>query len=154
MNRRRAFPVLVAIGAVAAVVVPYLALGGATFEPTPVADPCLQRDRPDPSGLQAALEQVALSGLDGAACELGVTREELVLALRDEVALDAFADEHGIARADAEQAVKEGIERALADAEVADYVPEPVALLLRQALSLVPPWLLLRTLESVRGLLP
>ena len=62
--------------AVAAVVVPYLALGGASFEPTPVADPCLKRDRPDPGDLEAVLEQVVLSALDGAACELGVSREE------------------------------------------------------------------------------
>ena len=31
----RALPLLVAIAAVAAVIVPYLALGGASYEPTP-----------------------------------------------------------------------------------------------------------------------
>ncbi len=154
MNRRRALPVLVAIGAVAAVLVPYLALGGASYEPTPVADPCVQREWRDPGGLQAALEQIALSGLDGAACELGVPREELVLALRDEAALDEFADEHGISRADAERAVEQSLERAIDDAEAADAVPDFVASLLRRVLDAVPPWLLLQTLESVRGFLP
>ena len=63
----RAAPVLVAIAAVAAVVVPYVALGGGSYEPTPVADPCIRREWRDPGDLQAVLEQVALSALDGAA---------------------------------------------------------------------------------------
>ncbi|MEX2613552.1 MAG: hypothetical protein WD380_08230, partial [Gaiellaceae bacterium] len=87
----RATPLLAALGAVAAVLVPYLALGGASYEPTPVADPCVVRDWRDPRGVQTVLEQVALSALDGAACELGVSREDLVLAVRDEASLDAFA---------------------------------------------------------------
>ena len=45
---RRALPIFVALGLLAAVVVPYLALGGATYEPTPVADPCAIRDWRDP----------------------------------------------------------------------------------------------------------
>ena len=90
----RAAPILVAIAAVAAVVVPYVALGGGSYEPTPVADPCVKREWRDPGDLQAVLEQVVLSAIDGAACELGTSREELVLALRDEQALDAFAAEH------------------------------------------------------------
>jgi hypothetical protein len=154
MSRRRAVPLLVAAGAVAAVLVPYLALGGASYEPTPVADPCVQREWRDPGDLQAALEQIALSGLDGAACELGVAREEFVLALRDEESLDAFAAERGIARADAERAVVDGLERAIAEAEEADALPAVVASLLRGALDTVPPWLLLETLERARGFLP
>ena len=154
MSRRRALPLLVAAGAVAAVLVPYLALGGASYEPTPVADPCVQREWRDPDSLQAALEQIALSGLDGAACELGVTREELVLALRDEESLAAFAAERGISRADAERAVVDGVERAIAEAEEADALPVVVASLLRRALDTVPPWLLLETLERARGFLP
>jgi len=154
MSRRRSFPLLVAIGAVAAVLVPYLALGGASYEPTPVADPCATRDWRDPGGLQSVLEQIALSALDGAACELGVAREELVLAVRDEESLDAFAEEHGISRADAERAVEDGLERAIADAEEADALPSFVASLLRGAVDTVPPWLFLETLESFRSLLP
>ena len=43
---RRFVPFLVALGLVAAVVVPYLALGGGSFEPTPVADACAAREQP------------------------------------------------------------------------------------------------------------
>ena len=119
---RRAFPLLIALGLVAAVVVPYLALGGASFEPTPVADPCASREWRDPGDVQEALEQIALSALDGAACELGVTREELVLAVRNEEALDEFADEQGISRENAEQAVRDGMLRAVEDAEKAGAI--------------------------------
>jgi hypothetical protein len=151
---RRAVPLLVAIAAVAAVVVPYLALGGTSFEPTPVADPCVRREWRDPDDLQAVLEQVALSAFDGAACELGVSREELVLALRDEESLHAFAAEQGVDRADAERAFEDGLDRALAEAEEAGALSGFTASLIARAVQAVPPWLLLDALESLRGLLP
>jgi len=150
---RRALPLLVALAAVAAVLVPYLALGGASYEPTPVADPCATRDWRDPGGLQDVLEQVALSALDGAACELGVPREDLVLAIRSEESLDAFADEHGISRTDAERVVEDAVDRALADAEDADAISGFAAALVARALDAVPPWLLLDALEGLGGLL-
>jgi hypothetical protein len=151
---KRGAPLLLAVGAVAAVLVPYLALGGGSYQPTPVADPCVQRERRDPGSLQAVLEQVVLSALDGAACELGVSREELVLAVRDEAALDAFADEHGLSRADAERALERGFERAVADAEEAGALSGFVALLVARALESLPPWLVLDALDSLRDLLP
>jgi hypothetical protein len=150
---RRALPLLVALAAVGAVLVLYLALGGASYEPTPVADPCATRDWRDPGGLQDVLEQVALSALDGAACEFGVPREDLVLAIRSEESLDAFADVHGISRTDAERVVEDAVDRALADAEEAGAVSGFVAALVARALDTVPPWLLLDALEGLGGLL-
>ena len=151
---KRALPLLVAVGLVAAVVVPYLALGGASFEPTPVADPCATREWRDPGDLEEALEQIALSALDGAACELGVSREDLVLAVRSEEALDDFAEEQGISREDAEQAVSDGLLRAVDDAEEAGAIGESVASLARRIVEEVPPWLVLETLEKLEFLLP
>ena len=151
---RRALPIFVALGLVAAVVVPYLALGGATYEPTPVADPCAIRDWRDPGSVSEALEQVALSALDGAACELGVAREDLVLALRDEDALDTFAEEHGIARADAERAVEDGVDRAVGEADDAGALSGFVAELVARTIDAVPPWLLLDALEDLQSFLP
>lgn len=151
---RRATPLLVSLGAVAAVVVPYVALGGASYAPTPLADPCETREWRDPGGLSDALEQIALSGLDGAACELGVSREALVLALRDEAALDEFSEANGLDREDAEQAVQRGLLRALEDAEEADVIPGLVADLARRAIENVPPHLLVETLERLGSLLP
>ena len=151
---RRALPLLVAVGAVAAVLVPYVALGGASYDPTPVADPCVQRDWRDPGGVQEVLEQVALSALDGAACELGVSREELVIAVRDEDSLDAFAAEHDLSREDAEQAVTDALERAIDDADEADALPDVLVSIARRAIDAVPPWLVLDALEQLSGLLP
>jgi hypothetical protein len=151
---RRTRPLLVSVTAVAAVLLPYLALGGASYEPAPVADPCVTREWRDPGGLQAVLEQIALSALDGAACELGVTREDLVLALRDEESLDEFAAEHGISRADAERAVKDGLERAVEDAEEAGGLSGFVAELAARLIENVPPWRLLDALQDLEGLLP
>jgi hypothetical protein len=151
---RRALPLLVAVGLVGAVVVPYLALGGASFEPTPTADPCATRDWRDPGSVSEALEQIALSALDGVACDLGVSREDLVLAVRSEDALDRFADENGISRADAEEAVRDGLLRAVDDAEEAGAIDERVALIAREVAEQVPPWLVLQTLERLEFLLP
>ena len=150
----RAAPLLVAIAGAAVVVVPYVALGGGSYEPTPVSDPCVKREWRDPGDLQAVLEQVALSALDGAACELGASREELVLALRDEKSLDAFAAEHHVSRKRAERAVHDGIERAVADADAAGTLPGFVASLISRTVESVPPWLILETLERVQGFLP
>lgn len=150
----RAAPLLAAIAAVAAVVVPYVALGGGSYEPTPVADPCVKREWRDPGDLQAVLEQVALSALDGAACELGSSREELVLALRDEESLDAFAAEHHISRERAERAFHDGIDRAIGDAEAADALPGFIGTLISRTVEALPPWLILEALERVQGVLP
>lgn len=150
---RRHAPLLVALVAVAAVLVPYAALGGASYEPTPLADPCKTRPWRNPSGLGEALEQVALSGLDGAACDLGVSREDLVLALEDDASLEAFAAKQGISKADAEQAVQKGLLRAVADAEAAGVLPGFVAGLARGAIERVPPPLLLDALQQLGGLL-
>jgi hypothetical protein len=151
---RRAIPLFVALGLVAAVLFPYLALGGASFEPTPVADPCQTRDWRDPGDVDEVLEQIVLSALDGAACVLGVSREDLVLAVRTEESLDAFADENGISRADAEQAVRDGLLRAVEDAEEAGAIGGIVATLARRTVESVPPWLVIETLESLSTFLP
>jgi hypothetical protein len=151
---RRALPLFLSVAAVAAVLVPYLALGGASYEPTPVADPCVEREWRDPGGLEAVLEQVALSTLDGAACELGVTREDLVLAIRDDESLDAFADEQGISRAEAEQALEDGLDRAIDDAERAGGLSGFAAEAVARVVESVPAWRLLEALEDLGPLLP
>ena len=148
---RRAAPLLVALAAVALVLGTYLALGGASYKPTPVADPCQQRAWRNPHGTEAVLEQIALSGLDGAACKLGVSREDLVIALRSQDSLDAFAREHHISRSDAEAAVRDGLVRSVDDAVQAGALKGFLASLVRRTVETVPPGLLLDTLERLRG---
>jgi hypothetical protein len=145
-------PLVAALAAVAVVLGVYLALGGASYEPTPTANPCVQRPWRDPGNLQAVLEQVALSGLDGAACELHVSREELVLALRNDEAIAEFSAEHGIARKDAEAAVRDGLLRAVDDAHDAGALSGLVASVVRRGIETVPPSLILDTLKRLRGL--
>lgn len=150
---RRVAPLALAVAAVAAVLVPYVALGGGSYESTPVADPCEQRAWRSPGDLEAVLEQVVLSALDGAACTLDVSREELVLALRSDESLDAFADEHGISREDAEQAVREGLDRAVDDAKQAGALSGFTASLVRRVTENLPPRLLLELLERLGDLI-
>ena len=143
-----------ALAASAAVAGPYAALGGGSYEPRPVADPCTVREWRNPEDLQTVLEQVVLSALDGAACTLGVSREDLVLALRDEDALDEFASEHGLSSEDAKAAIRAGLERAVDEAEAADALPESVATFARRLIDTLEPWRLIDALEGLRFLLP
>ena len=151
---KRFLPLLATLGLVAAVVVPYLALGGGRYEPAPVADPCEARDRADADGLGETVERIALAAVDGVACELDVSREELVLALRSEEALDAFAREEDIERDQLEQAITDGLVRAVDQAVEEGDLPTFVAPLVRRAAESVPPWLILETLERLGSVLP
>jgi hypothetical protein len=127
-----------AILAAAALVALYLALGGASYAPAKSADPCATRDWREPGGIQEVAEQIVLSGLDGAACELGVPREEVVLAFGSRAKLDAFAREHDLSADEFEQLVKNGLDRAIDDAEEADALNPTVASLIRGVVDRIP----------------
>src|SRR5688572_11677013 len=109
---KRWLPVIVATGVSLGVVAAYLIAGGASYKPLEVADPCEPRS-------EAVLEQrgvfegIVLSGLDGAACELGVSREELTSAFADEETLAEFAGAHGLDPEGIETAVRAGLVRAV-----------------------------------------
>jgi hypothetical protein len=119
-------------------VVLYLAAGGGSYEPTPVADPCDAREWTSPDDLEENAQQFFLSALDGAACELGVSREELAVALPDEESRQEFAAEHGIDDAELETAVRAGVLRAIDDAEAAGAIPGLVADGMRAAAERLP----------------
>jgi hypothetical protein len=121
-----------------ALVAAYLAAGGSAYEPTPVADPCQPREWRDPEGLEQSAQQFALSALDGAACELGVSREELAVALASPESRAEFAAERGIEDAELEAAVRAGVVRGIDDAEAAGAVSPPVADGLRAVASRLP----------------
>jgi hypothetical protein len=57
-----------------------LALGAASFGQPRLADPCTATAGPSRGGLNGTVERLARATLDGAACELHTTREELVLS--------------------------------------------------------------------------
>ena len=96
--------------AASALVGVYLALGRVELR----ADarcriPCEPREWRSPDGIEESAEQFTLSALDGAACELQVSRETLAVALADRgVPRRQFAEEYGIDDAQLEAAVRPG----------------------------------------------
>ena len=151
---RSAAVIASAVAVSAALVLVYAALGGGRYTPTPAADPCVPREWRSPHGLQAALEQIALSTADGAACDLAVSREELMLALGSESDLDRFAAKHDLSRGDAESAIRDGLVRAIDDGERANAIGSDTADVLRGIATRLPIGLVLTVLRGATGLLP
>ncbi len=141
------------IAASLALIIAYIFAGGFDFQPTPVADPCDSRVWSDPSGLEDTAQQLALSAVDGAACELGVSREQLTRALADEQTLSDFLDEEGISREQFDQAVKAGLERAVDDAENAGAIDPLVATAIRTGIGFVPVDQIIPLLQNATGLI-
>jgi hypothetical protein len=144
----------IALSAAAAValVVVYLALGGGSYAPAKVADPCAPRDWRDPVGVQAVAQQIVLSGLDGAACELHASREDVVLAFASRDSLRRFARDHGISGSELEGLVRASLLRAVNDAALANALDPAVADLLRDAVRRIPIGGLLDLLDQLQGL--
>ncbi|HTN25656.1 MAG TPA: MFS transporter [Solirubrobacteraceae bacterium] len=95
--------VVPAAAAVAALLVAaYVLLGGGGFGPTKLADPCAPRARPAVERTQ----RVALAALDGTACRLRTSREELVRGLL------AGAAPPGVSTGELTVALGDGIDRA------------------------------------------
>ncbi|CAN5541321.1 hypothetical protein BH10ACT11_BH10ACT11_11390 [soil metagenome] len=128
----------------------YLLLGGATYKPLPVNDPCSPRLEPEASQEQL-LQRIVLSALDGAACELRVPREDLALALASEDGRAAFAERYGISDEETEAAVKAGLARAIDDAKDRDEISSFEAGLLSTATSRLPVGTVIDVLQSSAG---
>lgn len=145
---RRGVALVAAVGvASAGLVGGYAALGGGRYTPAAVADPCVTREWRDPSGAGGIAEQIALSALDGAACELGVSRERLAALIARDTDLGTLAREFGLDDARMEEVLRTGLRRAVRDAEDADAINGVEAFLLRQAVERLP---LGRLLEAYR----
>ena len=139
--------VAVAVVASLALVGSYLALGGASYAPAKVADPCVARDLRSPKGFQEVAQQIVLSALDGVACKLGTSREEVVLAFEDRESLRRFAREHGLDNQELETLLRAGFVRAVDDAQRAGQLSDTAANLLRGIARRVPLTALLDLLE-------
>jgi hypothetical protein len=136
-----------------ALVVIYLVAGGASYEPAEVRDPCEPREWRSPQGLQEIAEQFSLSALDGAACELQVSRERLAQALRTEESRERFARRYGIGDAELESAVRAGLVRAVDDAERAGALNPLLAVPLREVAKRIPVNEAIAALRDARGFL-
>jgi len=149
----RIAPLLIAIVVGAALVGAYVALGGTSYEPSPVADPCVARpERPtDASGER--IELVLLAAADETACTLGVSREELVLALRSVDELEVLARSEGRSRDELEDALRDGLECAVDEAEEKGLIGGRTATALGFAAERLPLGLLLSALRGASSFL-
>jgi hypothetical protein len=139
--------------AAAGLVAVYLALGGASYAPAKVADPCAPRDWTEPGGLEEVGNQIVLSALDGVACEIGASREEVVLAFESEATLEEFGREHDVSEDDLERLARVGLERAITDAEEAGALSSRLADLTRGLVDRIPAGLLIDLLDRAPSLI-
>lgn len=130
--------ILISLLASLALVGAYVAAGGAEYRPSEVADPCLQREWREPNGIDELGQQLVLSGIDGAACDLGVTREALARALATDEEREKFMAEHSISEDEFDTAVRAGLNRMVDDAEEAGEIGSLVAAGLRALVRVVP----------------
>jgi hypothetical protein len=106
---------------------------GALNEPAPkIANPCQPREGRT-GGIDATIQRIVLDGLDGAACRLHTSREELVLSLGGGVGITRRWDEHTI-----EVALRAGLLRSVDAAEQRGDVPSFLAPALRQLVESAP----------------
>ncbi len=145
---------MAAVLASAGLIVLYIALGGWSYRPAAVADPCAHRPWRAPNGVAETIEQVALSTADGAACTLGVSREDLVLALAGSDDLSRFAAAHHISQGDTERAIRAGLIRAVDDAEAAHAIDSELAGTLRTVARHLPIGLVLDVFQGASRLIP
>lgn len=107
---------------------------GALDEPAPkIANPCQPREGRT-GGIDATIQRIVLDGLDGAACRLHTSREELVLSLGGSgLGVTRRWDAHTI-----EVALRAGLLRSVDDAERRGDVPSFLAPALRQLVESAP----------------
>jgi hypothetical protein len=116
----------------------YLAAGGSTYEPKQVQDPCEPREWSNPQTLAQIANQFTNSALDGAACELGVSREVLARALATPEGRERFSQRYGIDDEKLTKAIRAGLLRAVDDAEEAGALSPILAAPLRATLQRIP----------------
>jgi hypothetical protein len=129
---------LAAAVASAALVGAYALAGGADYQPAATPDPCRPRHWPSINGTSQLAAQVTLSALSGAACTLGVSREELTLAFADRGRLDRFARDHGFSKSRIDDAARAGLNRAIDDGQRSGAINSAEALVLRLAAAAAP----------------
>ena len=140
MSPARRAKVLVGASIVSALVLVgvYLAAGGSSYTPEKSQDPCKHRPWSNPEGLQEIANQFSISALDGAACQLGVTRETLARALATPEGRERFKERYGIDDAKLAKAIRAGLLRAVSDAEEAGALSPLIAGPLRATIEEIP----------------
>jgi len=151
MSRRRQGWIALGVLGLAAValIAVELSKGALDYGESTEVDPCTDERPPFPGdGFDATVQRIVLDGLDGAACELGATREELVLAFDPSLGDEVRWDEETI-----ERAVRSGLLRSIDDAEERDDIGGIPATILREVVERAPLDLLIRGGDALGGLL-
>ncbi len=121
---------------------------GALDAPSPkIANPCQPRAGRT-GGIDTTIQRIVLDGLDGAACRLHTTREELVLSIGGGSEAPRHWDEHTI-----EVALRAGLLRSVDDAERRGDIPSFLAPAVRGLVERLPLEKLLRGEISLNDLL-
>lgn len=131
----------------------YVALGGGSYKPVEVKDPCKVRSWPKVSGVEAIAEQVSLSALDGAACRLRVTREELALAVASSSERVRFLREHRVSDRALQEALRSGLRRAILEAQRGGALTPEQASLAQAGVSILPIDVLIDAVSGGKGVL-
>jgi hypothetical protein len=125
---------LALLAAAVALVLVELGKGAAGAGSGTVANPCRPRPPLSGHGIDATIQRIVLDGLDGAACQLGTTREQLVLSFGGGAGGPKLRwDRHTI-----EVALRAGLLRAVDEAERRGDVPSFLAPVLRRVIENVP----------------
>ncbi len=131
----------------------YLAAGGSSYEPKQVQDPCQPRPWSNPETLGQIANQFTISALDGAACQLGVSREALARALATPEARERFTKRYGIDDEKLAKAIRSGLLRAVDDAVEAGALSPLLATPLRRTLEEIPLEQAIEIINDAQGLL-
>jgi hypothetical protein len=142
-----------AIVSALALVGAYLAAGGSSYAPEKTRDPCQHRPWTNPQSLSEIANQFSISALDGAACQLGVSRETLARALATPEARERFSKRYGIDEEKLARAVRAGLLRAVDDAEEAGALSPLIGGPLRATLEEIPLDQAIELIDNARSLL-
>lgn len=123
---------LVLLAAAALLVAVELGEGALGYGSGKLANPCVERTFSG-GGFDAAVQRIVLDGLDGAACRLGTSREQLVLSIAGDTSMHVPASDARVYAA-----VRAGVLRALDDAAARGDVPGFAVPFLRRLVEQVP----------------
>ena len=141
---------LLVLGAIGLAAVTLIAIelgrGGASYGSVKPEHPCTAHATFHGGGLDATVQRIVLDGLDGAACRLGTTREQLLLSF------SGIGPVHW-SRKTIERAVRAGLLHAVDQAEARGDVGSLTAVVLRQVIERAPIQLLINGGASLGGLL-
>jgi hypothetical protein len=113
--------IAVVLGAAVVLLIVEVSLGAFHFGHPKLADPCTSKPAFSGGGIDGEVQRFALSGLNGAACKLHTTREELVLSFVPAAGTKRVRWDHQTI----EDALKSGFDQAFHDTErrgVAGYI--------------------------------